>query len=43
MASIATDALPVLAFFAPAFNHALFMRAQLLAVAAILTTGRRGQ
>src|SRR5262249_42798731 len=41
MASIATDALPVLALFAPAFSPATFGRAQLLAVAAILTTGRR--
>lgn len=41
MASIATDALPVLALFAPAFTPATFQRAQLLAVAAILTTGRR--
>ena len=41
MASIATDALPVLALFAPAFSPAIFPRAQLLAVAAILCTGRR--
>jgi hypothetical protein len=41
MASIATNALPVLALFAPAFTPATFLRAQLLAVAAILTTGRR--
>src|SRR5215472_12220369 len=41
MASIATDALPVLALFAPAFTPSLFLRAQLLAIAAILTTGRR--
>jgi hypothetical protein len=41
MPSIATDALPVLALFAPAFNSATFPRAQLLAVACILTTGRR--
>jgi hypothetical protein len=41
MASIATDALPVLALFAPAFTPATFQRAQLLAVAALLTTGRR--
>jgi hypothetical protein len=41
MASIAADALPVLALFAPAFTPATFPRAQLLAVAALLTTGRR--
>jgi DDE superfamily endonuclease len=41
MASIATDALPVFALFAPAFTPATFSRAQLLAVAALLTTGRR--
>jgi DDE superfamily endonuclease len=41
MASIANDALPILALFAPAFTPATFARAQLLAVAAILTTGRR--
>jgi hypothetical protein len=41
MASIATDALPVFALFAPALTPATFSRAQLLAVAAILTTGRR--
>ncbi len=41
MARIATDALPVFALFAPAFTPATFPRAQLLAVAAILTTGRR--
>ena len=41
MPSIATDALPVLALFAPAFTPATFARAQLLAVACILTTGRR--
>jgi hypothetical protein len=41
MASIATDALPILALFAPAFSPATFARAQLLAVAAILCTGRR--
>jgi hypothetical protein len=40
-ASIANDALPLLALFAPAFTPATFARAQLLAVAAILTTGRR--
>jgi hypothetical protein len=41
MASIAADALPVLALLAPAFTPPTFQRAQLLAVAAILTTGRR--
>ena len=41
LASIATDALPVFALFAPAFTPATFQRAQLLALAAILTTGRR--
>jgi hypothetical protein len=41
MASIANDALPILALFAPAFHPPTFQRAQLLAVAAILTTGRR--
>lgn len=41
MTSIATDALPVLTLFAPAFSPATFPRAQLLAVACILTTGRR--
>jgi DDE superfamily endonuclease/Archaeal putative transposase ISC1217 len=41
MASIANDALPILALFAPAFTPATFARAQLLAVAALLTTGRR--
>jgi hypothetical protein len=41
MASIATDALPVLALFAPAFSASVFPRAQLLAVACILCTGRR--
>jgi hypothetical protein len=41
MASLATDALPVLALFAPAFSASVFPRAQLLAVAAILCTGRR--
>lgn len=41
MASIANDALPVFALFAPAFSPATFQRAQLLALAAILTTGRR--
>ena len=41
MASIANDALPSLALFAPAFTPATFARAKLLGVAAILTTGRR--
>jgi DDE superfamily endonuclease/Archaeal putative transposase ISC1217 len=41
MASIATDVLPVLALFAPAFSQPTFARAQLLAVACILCTGRR--
>lgn len=40
MDSIAKDALPLLALFAPAFTAQTFPRAQLLAVAAILTTGR---
>src|SRR5262245_2249055 len=39
--SVPDDALPILALFAPAFSPATFCRAQLLAVAAILTTGRR--
>jgi hypothetical protein len=41
MSSIPTDALPVLAVFASAFTPATFARVQLLAVAALLTTGRR--
>jgi hypothetical protein len=41
MTSIATDALPVLTLFAPAFTPATFARAQLLVVAGLLTTGRR--
>lgn len=41
MSSISTDALPILSLFAPAFTPATFGRAQLLAAAAILTTGRR--
>jgi DDE superfamily endonuclease len=41
VSSIASGALPILALFAPAFSHPTFARAQLLAVAAILTTGRR--
>jgi DDE superfamily endonuclease len=39
--SVPSDALPILCLFAPAFTPATFGRAQLLAVAAILTTGRR--
>jgi hypothetical protein len=39
--SIPDDALPILSLFSPAFTPATFGRAQLLAVAAILTTGRR--
>jgi hypothetical protein len=39
--SRADDALPILSLFCPAFTPATFCRAQLLAVAAILTTGRR--
>jgi DDE superfamily endonuclease len=41
MSTIAAQALPVLALFAPACNPPTFLRLQLLAVAAILTTGRR--
>lgn len=41
MDSIVNGALPLLALFAPAFTPPTFQRAQLLAVAAILTTGRR--
>jgi len=41
MASIAGDPAPILALFAPAFSQPTFARARLLAVAAILTTGRR--
>jgi hypothetical protein len=41
MTSIANDALPVLALFAPAFSPTTFARVQLLVVACILTTGRR--
>jgi DDE superfamily endonuclease/Archaeal putative transposase ISC1217 len=41
VASIANDALPILALFAPAFSPPTLARAQLLAVAVILTTGRR--
>jgi hypothetical protein len=41
MARIAADPLPILALLAPAFSEPTFQRAQLLAVAAILTSGRR--
>jgi hypothetical protein len=41
MSTLATQALPVLALFSPAFTPPTFQRVQLLAVAAILTTGRR--
>src|SRR5947209_15142785 len=41
MFSIAADPLPLLALFAPAFTPATFARVHLLAIAAILTTGRR--
>src|SRR5262245_19100285 len=41
MASIANNALPILCLFTPAFNPPTFLRAQLLAVAALLCTGRR--
>jgi hypothetical protein len=41
MASIAPDAIPILSLFAPAFSASVFPRAQLLAVACILGTGRR--
>jgi DDE superfamily endonuclease/Archaeal putative transposase ISC1217 len=41
MSGIAEQALPVLALFAPACNPPTFLRLQLLAVAAVLTTGRR--
>jgi len=41
VASIPNDAVPILTLFAPAFTPATFARAQHLAVAAILTTGRR--
>lgn len=41
MITLPDDALPILSLFAPAFSPATFGRAQLLAVAAILTTGRR--
>jgi hypothetical protein len=41
MSGIATQALPVLSLFLPACNPPIFLRLQLLAVAAVLTTGRR--
>ncbi len=41
MSSIAKPDAPLLSLFAPAFTAATFVRAQLLGVAAILTTGRR--
>lgn len=41
MSSIANDTLPVLALFQSAFSSSVFARAELLAVSAILTTGRR--
>jgi len=41
VSTIAAQALPVLALFAPACNPPTFLRLQLLAVAAVLTTGRR--
>lgn len=41
MASILTDALPVFLELAPAFTRPTFARAQLLVLAAVLTTGRR--
>jgi len=41
MASILHDALPVFLELAPAFTRPTFARAQLLVVAAVLTTGRR--
>jgi hypothetical protein len=41
MSGIAAQALPVLALLAPACNPPTFLRLQLLAVAARLTTGRR--
>jgi DDE superfamily endonuclease len=41
VSSVVNGALPVLALFAPAFSQPTFARAQLLAVAAILATGRR--
>jgi hypothetical protein len=41
MSTLAAQALPVLALFLPACTPATFLRLQLLAVAAVLTTGRR--
>ena len=41
MRSIANTGLPLLPLFEPAFTAATFVRAKLLGVAAILTTGRR--
>ena len=41
MSSILNDTLPLLTLFAPAFTPATFARVQLLAVAALLATGRR--
>jgi hypothetical protein len=41
MSGIATQALPVLSLFVHACNPPTFLRLQLLAVAAVLTTGRR--
>jgi DDE superfamily endonuclease len=41
LASLAADAVPVPALLAPAFTPPTFQRAQLLAVAATLATGRR--
>jgi hypothetical protein len=41
MNTIANQALPLLSLFRPVFTAATFLRAQLLAVAAILTQGRR--
>jgi hypothetical protein len=41
MSSVGNDILPIIALFAPAFSQPTFHRAQLLAVAAILTVGRR--
>jgi hypothetical protein len=41
MFTVATQALPVLALFASACTPPTFLRLQLLAVAAVLTTGRR--
>ena len=41
MNTIANQELPLLSLFRPVFTAATFIRAQLLAVAAILTQGRR--